>query len=89
MRRFLVLVGWVLNDHYWERLPKWERLYLSNVWATREARSRFKYQIPAMQSKHDRVKAAGFAARSHAKLRTKNFPAYLWVRKGMYTRTST
>ena len=85
VRRFLILVGWSLNDREWERLPRWERLYRSNIWAFKEARTRFKYQIPAEQSRKDRAKAYGFAMRSGVKLRTQHFLIYLWCKRGMYT----
>ncbi len=90
MRRFLILVGWSLNDTKWERLPYWQRLYTQNVWASKEARGRFHMVIPANDSIDDRNKSRSAAKRKGVKLRTVHFMAYQWSRAPLlYTGTST
>lgn len=82
MRNFLKLMGMAHNREWWAE-PVWKRLYLSNVWAYKEAWHNYHYRIKAEWSFKDRQKAALLAYRS-PKIRSlryqhRNFYAWLLV----------
>lgn len=90
MRTFLVLVARALHDRDWRDKPIWERLYLENTWATRQAKMRHRTRIRVAESIDDRLRAHRAAQRAGVSLRTSNFILYQWVRFGLlYTKTNT
>ncbi len=89
LRKFLILCARAVNDREYRGKPTWERLYLENTWASREAQRRFRYRVKATESFGDRRRALSTASRKGVSLRP-NFLMYLWARKPLtYTETST
>jgi len=80
MRHFLKLMGMAHHREWWTE-PVWKRIYLSNTWATKEAKQRYHFQIKAAWSLEDRKKAARLAYRSPKikSLRWEQRNFYAWL----------
>lgn len=66
MRHFMKLMGMAHNRAWWT-LPVWQRLYLTNAWATNQTRKRYHFRIPSRWSVRDRREAARLAFRAKRK----------------------
>jgi len=82
MRNFEKLMALVLHREWWTE-PKWKKLYLVNVWASKEVGARYHYRVRAKWSYQDRKTALALARRSGRKrtgsLRRKHRGFYKWV----------
>jgi len=76
------LMALVINRAYWTE-PKWKQLYLVNVWATKEVRKTYHYQVKASWSLTDRKEALRLARRAGpaktGSLRWKHRGFYVWL----------
>jgi hypothetical protein len=79
MRKFLMFVGLVLNLSAWRTLPKWQRLYLMNTWATKEARTKYLTLVRYDESDADRAYVHRTTSRRGVPLRSKYPNVYKWI----------
>jgi hypothetical protein len=82
MRVLMKLMAMVIHREWWTE-PKWRQLYLTNVWATKEVRTRFHYMVRARWSYEDRKLALRLARtagiRKTGSLRWSHRGFYKWV----------
>lgn len=82
MRNMMKMMALVLNRSY-EEEPRWKRIYLTNVWATKQIRLKYHYQVKASWSLTDRKEALRLARRAGpaktGSLRWKHRGFYKWL----------
>ena len=81
VRNLAKLIAIAYNSK-WRAEPVWMRLYLVNVWATEQIKSKLHYRVRASWSAQDRARAKRLAYRKHRKIRTDHRNFYTWMDRG-------
>ena len=74
------------NRSYWDE-PAWKKLYLTNVWASKEIRKKLHYNVRKQWTLTDRQKSVALLEKSRTRpsdvhVADRNY--YMWLRRGGY-----